>query len=257
MLVQALVESLGLTLLLMVLFFLAAQLLKDNSIVDIAWGLGFVLVAFYTLIRFGATGPRPLAMTAMVALWGLRLAIYILFRSRGKGEDPRYAEFRAKWGGRFVIYSFLYVFMMQGILILIVAFPIVIVNTLGTGEIGLLEGAGIGIFLFGILFETAADLQLFRFRKDSANKGKIMDRGLWRYSRHPNYFGEVALWWGIFFFSLGVRHSLIGIAGPLTITGLILFFSGVPILERRFAGRPGYADYKRKTSRFVPWFPKK
>ena len=256
MLSQALVESVGLLLLMMVLFFLVAQVLKDNSIVDIAWGLGFVLVAFYTLIRFEGTGSRPLVMTLLVVLWGLRLAFFILGRGRGKGEDPRYATFREKWGNRFLINSFIYIFMMQGVLILVVGLPIVIVNSSGGGDLGALEYLGAGIFLFGLIFESTADIQLNRFKKDPANKGKIMDRGLWRYSRHPNYFGEVVLWWGIFVFSLRAPHALVGIIGPLAITGLILFFSGVPILERRFEGRPGYEDYKQKTSRFIPWFPK-
>jgi steroid 5-alpha reductase family enzyme len=256
MLLQALVESLGLLLLMMVLFFLGAQVLKDNSIVDIAWGLGFVLVAFYTLIRFEGAGARPLVMTLLVGLWGLRLAFFILGRGRGKGEDPRYAKFREKWGRRFLINSFIYIFMMQGVLILVVGLPIVIVNSSAGGDLGVLEYLGAGIFLFGLIFESVSDFQLDRFKKDPANKGKIMDRGLWRYSRHPNYFGEVVLWWGIFVFSSRAPHALIGIIGPLAITSLILLFSGVPILERRFEGRPGYEEYKHKTSRFIHWFPK-
>jgi len=225
--------------------------------VDIAWGLGFVLVALYTLIRFGGDGTRPLVMTILIGLWGLRLAIYILSRGRGKGEDPRYAKYREKWGDRFVINSFVFIFMMQGIFILVVGLPIVIVNSSGSGDLGIIEFLGIGIFLFGLLFETIADYQLNRFKRIASNKGKIMDRGLWRLSRHPNYFGEVVLWWGIFVFSLRVQYSLAGIIGPLAITGLILFFSGVPILEERFAKRPGYEEYKQRTSRFIPWFPKK
>lgn len=257
MLVQALVESLGLLLLMMVLFFLIAQVLKDNSIVDIAWGLGFVLIAFYTLIRFKGAGLRPMVMIVLVGLWGLRLAFYILGRGRGQGEDPRYGEFRKKWGRKFVVNSFIYIFMMQGVLILVVGLPIVIVNATGGGSLGPLEYVGIVIFLFGLIFESVADLQLWRFKKFPSNKGKIMDRGLWRYSRHPNYFGEVVLWWGLFVFSLRAPYSLVGGIGPLTITCLILFFSGVPILERRFTGRPGYEEYKQKTSRFIPWFPKR
>ena len=140
---------------------------------------------------------------------------------------------------------------------MVVGLPIVIVNSSGSGDLGIIEFLGIGIFLFGLLFETIADYQLNRFKRIASNKGKIMDRGLWRLSRHPNYFGEVVLWWGIFVFSLRVQYSLAGIIGPLAITGLILFFSGVPILEERFAKRPGYEEYKQRTSRFIPWFPKK
>lgn len=244
----------------MTLWFLAALAKKDNSVADIAWGLGFVVVAASTfLFRRGAL-LLPLVVTVLVAVWGLRLSVHILARSRKRGEDPRYAEWRRKWGRSFVWRSYLQVFLLQGFFLLVIASPVILVNSRRNGP-----DAGAGAFLWlgglvwvlGFVFEAVGDAQLARFKKDPANKGKIMDRGLWRYTRHPNYFGEALMWWGIWVIALEVPGGWATAVSPVLITVLLVKVSGIPLLEKRYAGNPTFQAYARRTSAFVPWFPKK
>jgi steroid 5-alpha reductase family enzyme len=244
----------------MTAWFIIALIRKDNSVVDIAWGLGFVLVAGVTLLRRGSLF-LALLVTALVVVWGLRLAVHILVRNRKRGEDPRYAEWRRKWGDSFVWRSYLQVFLLQGFFLLVISAPIVLVNThrwvrppgSSGGGIWL---AGFLVWCAGFFFEAVGDAQLTRFKRDPANKGKIKDRGLWRYSRHPNYFGESLMWWGIFFIALDVPYGWTTVVSPALITFLLIRVSGVPLLERRYAGNPEFQAYARRTSAFVPWLPK-
>jgi steroid 5-alpha reductase family enzyme len=241
----------------MTVLFAVAQRLGDNSIVDIAWGLGFVLVAAATLAVLGDLGARQVLITSIVAAWGLRLALHIAVRNHGRGEDPRYAKWREEWGDSFAVRSFLQVFMLQGVLLVVVASPVIFVNAQDGGA-GLrwLDFVGAAAWAFGLSWEAVSDYQLLRFKRDPANRGKVMDRGLWRFSRHPNYFGEVVLWWGIYLVAVSAEHGWLSAIGPATITFLLLRVSGVAMLERAKANDPKYAEYRRRTSVFVPWVPR-
>ncbi len=246
----------------MTAWFVIALIRKDNSLADIAWGLGFVLVAALTFFFRRTSLFLPVLVTSLVVIWGLRLSSHIFLRNRNKGEDPRYAAWRAKWGRSFLWRSYLQVFLLQGLFLLIISMPVILVNTYrwvsppghhgrGVWSIGLV------VWIAGFLFEAVGDAQLARFKKDPANKGRIMDKGLWRYTRHPNYFGESLMWWGIFLIALEVPYGWTTMASPLLITFLLVKVSGVPMLEKRYRGRPDFEAYARRTSVFIPWFPKK
>lgn len=234
----------------MILFFILAQILKDNSIVDVAWGMGFMLVALTTFFRYSNPNPRKILPTTLIILWGFRLVIYIL--SRKKGEDYRYKAFREKWRRYFFIKSFFFIFIFQGMLLLIIAYPIMMVNGSPTLPLGIFDILGVVIFSVGFFFETTADYQMARFKKDPANKGKLMTRGLWQYSRHPNYFGEATTWWGIFCFALPFPYGWTTVISPLLITSTLLFFSGVPLLEKKYRDREDFREYKKTTPVFFP-----
>ncbi|MCU0244363.1 MAG: DUF1295 domain-containing protein [Acidobacteria bacterium] len=259
---NALGASAALVALYMTAWFAVALVKKDNSVADIAWGPGFVLVAAYTFFFRRTSLLLPLLVTALVAVWGLRLASHIFQRNWDKGEDPRYAAWRAKWGRTFLWRSYLQVFLLQGLFMLVIALPVVLVNTYrwdrppGAVPGGFVALAGALVWALGFFFEAVGDAQLARFKRDPANKGRIMDRGLWRYTRHPNYFGESLMWWGIFLIALEVPIGWLAIASPVLITFLLAKVSGVPLLEKRYAGNPAFQDYARRTSAFVPWFPK-
>lgn len=241
----------------MTTLFLVALIRQDNSIADVAWGPGFVVVAWITLVMDGSFTPRQLIVAAMILVWGVRLALRIHMRNRGKGEDVRYRRWRENWGRYFVIRSYLQVFMLQGFILLLNVFPALVINTYDTGEFGLLDLLGASLWVLGFCFESVSDWQLGRFTADPRNRGKIMDLGLWRYSRHPNYFGEVLMWWGLYVMALSVPWGWIAIVGPVTITVIILFVSGVPMTEKLMEGHPDFAGYKKRTNAFIPWFPKK
>jgi steroid 5-alpha reductase family enzyme len=241
----------------MTALFLLAQKRQDNSIADVAWGPGFILVAFSTLIFDGSFFPRQLIASLLVLIWGLRLSIRIYLRNRGKGEDIRYRKWREEWGKYFVIRSYLQVFLLQGGILLLNITPVLFINTYDSGSFGLLDALGLLLWVLGFGFESLSDWQLDRFIRDKGSRGKIMDQGLWHYSRHPNYFGEVTMWWGIYILALSVPWGWVTIIGPLTISSMILFVSGIPMTEKLMEKNPAFADYKRRTSIFIPWFPGK
>jgi len=228
---------------------------KDNSIADIAWGPGFILVAWSTFILGGSFTQRQWIICILVLIWGLRLSVRIYLRNRGKGEDLRYKKWREEWGKSFIIRSYLQVFLLQGAILLLNTSSILFINTYDEGSLGLIDYLGVLVWLVGFIFESVADRQLDRFVRDPGNRGNIMDQGLWRYSRHPNYFGEVTMWWGIYLLSLSIPWGWMSIIGPLTISYIIIFVSGVPMTERFMEDNPAFADYKRRTSAFFPWFP--
>jgi steroid 5-alpha reductase family enzyme len=242
----------------MTVLFVVALFRKDNSIVDIAWGPGFVLIAGLTFFFWRGTTPREILVCALVAVWGVRLAVHVAFRNRGRGEDIRYAAWRRAWGRWFVPRSFLQVFLLQGFLMLVIALPVVLVNRPDAeAGLGALDALGAALWAAGFLFEAVGDHQLRVFKRDPANKGKIMDRGLWRLTRHPNYFGEALMWWGIIAIALAVPGGWRAVVSPLLITLLLLRVSGVTLLEKKYAGNPAYAEYIRRTSAFIPWFRRK
>ncbi|GAC1468511.1 MAG: DUF1295 domain-containing protein [Desulfuromonadaceae bacterium] len=246
----------GALLLYMTVWFVTARIRGRNDIADVAWGLGFILVAAVSLVSGGVYPLRGLLVSTLVLVWGIRLALHIHSRNRGRGEDPRYRQWREEWGKWFVLRSFLQVFMLQGILLLLVTVPIIYVNTAPTVPLGWLDVLGLALWLFGFCFEAFGDWQLLHFIRDPRNKGKLMTTGLWRYTRHPNYFGEVTLWWGIWLMVLALPGGWLTIIGPLTITILILKVSGIPMLERPYEGRTDFQEYKRRTSAFFPLPPR-
>lgn len=236
----------------MISAFVLALWKRDNSIVDVFWGFGFVLVAWYGLLRTMAFEPAQLLLTALVTVWGLRLSLYILFRKIGKAEDFRYAAWRREWGEWFLPRSFLQIFMLQGALMLVIATPIILTNLYYQPIHWWYLLVGGVIWAFGFVFEAVGDAQLRRFLR-TKREGQMMTSGLWKYTRHPNYFGEAVMWWGIFVISA----NWLAVVSPLTLTFLLLFVSGVPLLEKKYAGNSAWEVYKKRTSVFIPWFPKK
>ena len=243
----------------MVLLWIVSLLIRDVSIVDIFWGLGFVGVAWTTLVVSGSEGHRGLALVIMTSVWGIRLAAYLAWRNLGKGEDYRYVEMRAARGAAFWWQSLYIIFGFQGLLILVVSLPLVAgIGTYGDRGINIVGAVGLGLFAIGLFFETVGDWQLARFKKDPANKGQVMDRGLWRYTRHPNYFGDFLVWWGIAAVASPDPERLWVLVGPLVMTVMLVRVSGVGLLEKKLRKRrPGYEDYIRRTSAFFPRPPKR
>ena len=237
--------------------FVLAQLRKNNSLVDIAWGPGFIVVTAALFTREPVLYPAKALMAALVLVWGLRLSAHIFARNRGKPEDFRYARMRAKWGRAVAVKSFFFVFMLQGLVMLVVSLPITVVFASPPRPLGALEVIGALVFAAGFAFEAIGDLQLAAHVRKPANKGRLMTGGLWSTTRHPNYFGEATLWWGLDLIALPSANGWAGLLGPLAITLLLLFVSGVPLLEKKYAGRPDWEAYKARTSMFVPWFPRK
>lgn len=248
---------LALTLLLYMTFWFIISIVKNrNDIADIAWGLGFVLVAWLSFIMSDFS-LKALIVNGLVTVWGLRLAWYIYKRNKNKAEDSRYQEWRKSWKKYFYLRSYLQVFLLQGIFLYLISLPVMFVNFSALQNFGVMEIIGIIVWCVGFYFESMGDKQLREFIADSTNKGKLMNRGLWKYSRHPNYFGEVTQWWGIFIIALSIPGAFFTIIGPATITTLILFVSGIPLLEKKYAGRTDFEEYKKRTSIFFPLPPKR
>jgi steroid 5-alpha reductase family enzyme len=241
----------------MTAWFILAILRNDNSVADVAWGLGFVLLAVLTLVRRNEYAVRQILVSGLVLLWGVRLAVHIFSRNRKRGEDDRYAGWRAKWGRSFVPRSYLQVFILQGVFLLVIGLPVILINSSSQKALGALDLAAALVWLTGFVFETAGDWELARFKRDPASRGKIMTSGLWKYTRHPNYFGEALMWWGIFGFALSTRNGWLTAASPLLITFLLRFVSGVPLLEKKYRGNAEFDEYARRTNALVPWPPKR
>lgn len=227
---------------------------KRNDVADIAWGLGFVMMSWLAFPSSEYSN-RSLAVNILVTIWGLRLTWHIARRNLRKPEDGRYAAWRATWKHLY-LRSLFQIFLLQGLFLYVILLPVLFIHASVSTPLHALDVIGVTVWLIGFLFESIGDRQLKNFLRDPANKGTIMDRGLWRYSRHPNYFGEVVQWWGIFLCALALPHGYLTIVGPLLITFLILFVSGVPMLERKYAGRPDFEAYKKRTSMFIPLPPR-
>ena len=253
------VRNLLYTMALMICLWLISLKTKDASIMDIFWGPCFILVAWLTFFMAEGFWGRKLLVAFLVTLWGLRLAIHIATRNIGKGEDRRYRAWRTKYGNRFWWISFFTVFFVQGILLWVISlgFQTVQMSSLPEKFVWL-DALGCAVWAVGLLFEVLGDWQLKRFRSEPNSQGKLMDRGLWAYTRHPNYFGESLIWWGIFLISLTNISHFWTVISPLVMTFLLVRVSGVALLERDISERrPEYQAYIRRTSAFVPWFPKK
>jgi steroid 5-alpha reductase family enzyme len=240
----------------MTMLWVVSLRLRDASIVDPFWAPGFALVTLAYLIADGRFAPRGVLALVLVSVWAARLGFHLLRRNLRSGEDPRYGAMRERHGAGFGRVSLFTVFWLQAILLWIISAPlagsVVSVTPLGAWDL-----LGALVFLIGFSFEAVADLQLERFKADSASVGRVLDTGLWRYSRHPNYFGNAVLWWGLYLVAVG-GGAYWTVFGPILMTYLLLRVSGVTLLEKGLArSRPGYAQYADRTSAFVPWPPKR
>ena len=226
---------------------------RDASIADVIWGLGFVIVAWVAAGVGDGLADRSNLLLAMVTIWGLRLFGHLVIRNRGTGEDFRYASMRRRGGPNFAMTSLFTVFGFQGLVMFVVALPVVLAMTPTEPQVGLVAIVGIVIWGVGFFFETVGDAQLMRFKRNTASASTVLDWGLWRYTRHPNYFGDCCVWWGIFLACLDTPGAAFTIASPVVMSVLLMRVSGVPLLERSMSKRrPGYAEYQRRTSPFFP-----
>jgi len=231
---------------------------RDASIVDPVWPFGFVVVVWVTRVIADGNNARQWLLVALVSIWGLRLSGYLAWRKRGAPEDFRYQAMRRHWGTRFPIISLVTVFLLQGVLMFVVSLPAQLGQIRATPGLGVLAYLGVGVWAVGFGFETIGDAQLARFKADPASAGQVMDRGLWRYTRHPNYFGDACVWWGIALVAAETGLGAIGIIGAIVMNVLLVRVSGVPMLERSMAKRrPGYTEYVQRTSGFIPRPPKR
>ena len=234
--------------------------LRNASIIDIFWGPGFaVLAAVYALASDDGYLERELLVVALVAVWGLRLGAHILTRNAGHGEDYRYQRMREHHGDAFWWRSLFTVFFLQGVLLWVISAPLLVaIHSEKPNNFLVTDFIGVALWAVGFFFEAVGDRQLVRFKGDPANKGKVMDRGLWRYTRHPNYFGDATLWWGYFIIAAGTPWGVATILAPILMTFLLTRVSGAALLERTIKKhRPEYENYERRTSAFIPLPPKK
>ena len=241
---------------LMIATWLISVAIKDASIVDISWGLGFATVATVLWIADDAKSSLDTLLWLMTLLWGLRLCLYLARRNLGHGEDYRYVAMRKRWGPAFPLISFLTVYTLQGTLMWVVSLPVQLSHR-AEGSIGVLAVIGAVLWAVGLYFEVVGDIQLSRFKADPANQGKVLDTGLWRYTRHPNYFGDACVWWGIAIVACSVSVGVWGLIGAAVMNVLLLKVSGVALLERSLVRRkPEYQAYIDRTSAFIPRPPK-
>ncbi len=248
----------GIILMLMVMVWLVSLVLKDSSIIDIFWGAGFVAaVGTYNAIGEGSA-QRQTLITILVAIWGLRLSLYLAYRNLPKGEDYRYQKWREQHGDSYWWISFFRVNLLQGIIMWIVSAPLLAAQYYAEpASLTILDAIGVLFWVIGISFEAIGDWQLMTFKRNPANKGKVMNQGLWRYTRHPNYFGDAMVWWGFFFIALATSDGAFTIFSPIIMTFLLMRVSGVAMLERNLKKtKPEYEDYIERTSAFFPMPPK-
>lgn len=253
-------EGFGVVIAFMTLIWIWSVRLQNAGIVDPFWGLGFVVVTGYYTWRIPIIETYQWVVAILVAIWGLRLFLYLLRRNFGKEEDYRYRQFRKNYGEhRYWWFSFFQVFLLQGVLLAFISVTILgAIYPLQSDRIpGFGFYAGALLWLTGFIFETVGDYQMARFKSDPSHKGKVMDRGLWRYTRHPNYFGDTMVWWGYGLMAIDNGYYW-SVAGSMLMTFLIVRISGVAMLERNLkTRRPGYDQYIQRTSAFFPWFPKR
>jgi steroid 5-alpha reductase family enzyme len=249
----------GIVLILVTGLWAGSVVVRDTSIVDVFWGSGFVIIAWFAFSLADGNPGRRLLLAALVTVWGLRLTLYLARRNLGKGEDHRYAAMRRRHGSRWPLLSLPVVFWLQGALMWVVSLPVQVAMTEPTpANLDLFVWAGAALWAVGLSFETVGDLQLTRFKADPANRGMVMDRGLWHYTRHPNYFGDFCVWWGIWLVALASGSAWWTAIGPAVMSLLLIRVSGVALLERSMIRRrPGYADYVARTSAFFPRPPRR
>lgn len=250
-------ESLALTVGLLTVVWCRSLVRRDASVIDPFWGMGFVAVAWYSAWRADSLpSSRTMLLCVLTTIWGLRLSLFLLIRNWGHAEDRRYRAMRDKHGPRFWWVSYLTVFLLQGVLLTIVATPLIANSSARSATpVGWLDAVGVAIWAVGVIFEAVGDWQMFRFQRDPNNTGRVMDRGLWRYTRHPNYFGDFCVWWGLFLIA-AAGGAWWTVFAPLLMSVLLMKVSGVSLLEKTITSRrPEYVDYQRRTSAFFPWPP--
>ncbi len=236
---------------------MVSLVMRDASIVDSAWGIAFLVIASASSAATEGAEPRVRLVLVLTAAWGLRLSFHILTRNLGAGEDYRYREMRRSWGTRFPVMSLFTVFGLQAVIAWIVSLPIQFaIAAASPADLTWIDAVGVLVWTFGFLFEAVADFQLLRFKSDRRNAGRVMNRGLWRYSRHPNYFGDAVVWWGFFLFAAATGAWWTAV-GPALMTFLLLRVSGVTLLEKRLhKTKPAYETYAARTNAFLPWKPR-
>jgi len=243
----------------LVLLWLFSVIIKNASIIDPFWSVGFLILSFHYYSVTESVGLRSEMVFVLIVLWAIRLSGYLLVRNWGKGEDYRYQKFRRDFGEkRYWWISFFQVFLLQGVLCWIISLPLLAIffYTIDTGLIWL-DYLALALFVIGFIFESLGDLQLWLFKSNSDNKGKVLRYGLWKFTRHPNYFGEAVIWWGIGLFCLAT-NTYFPLIGVVLMTFLLLKVSGVSLLEKGLSKtKPGYRNYIETTNSFIPWFPKK
>ena len=241
-----------------VIWFIIAQIKKNNGLIDIGWGLSFIVTSVISLLLSGTYTLTKIVLFVAILLWGLRLSVYLFKRNWKKTEDFRYKAMRSKWKNHPKLRAFFRIFLMQSIFSYVIGLPIILTNLYANNDMKFINifilSIGVVIFLIGFVFEVLADQNLNKFKKNPLNKGKILTTGVWRLTRHPNYFGEATLWWGIGLISISILIpiSFVGLLSPVIITLLLRFVSGVPLLERKYQGNPLYESYKEKTPIFLP-----
>ena len=244
--------------------FLTGTIKKNNGVIDSFYGAGFVVVVWTSLLLSSSFIIRDVIATILVTIWGIRLATYVTIRNWGKPEDYRYQAMRKRFEDKVLIKSYGKIYIFQGLIIFLVVFPVIfinatsnplIVNILDWGFISLI--IGVAVWIIGFYFESVGDYQLRKFLKNPNRTKKVLDQGLWKYTQHPNYFGEVTMWWGLFIIATGIPWGLLTVFGPMIINFMIIKVSGIRLLNKRYEGNDEYTAYKRRTSAFIPWFPKK
>lgn len=252
------IQGLLLILSMMIVLWIISVILKNVSIVDMFWGMGFMLVNTYYFFNTEAS-PAKIILLILVVIWGLRLSFYLAWRNFGKAEDFRYQEFRKKYGEKnYWWISFFQTFLLQGILMWIISLTLFGINANSTSQnLNIIDYLGVIIWTIGFVFEAGGDYQLAQFKNNKTNKGKVLNTGFWHFTRHPNYFGDSAVWWGFGLLCLSTGNYWF-VAGSIIMTLLIIKVSGVALLEKSLKNqKPEYQDYILKTSSFIPWFPKK
>ena len=254
----AALASLGAILMTVTLVWVLSVKLRDTSIADVYWGSGFVQLVWLYCLLSPALTPRSWLVAALVTVWGARLSVHIFRRNHHKGEDPRYQAMRASHGRAFWWRSLFTVFWLQGAILWFVGLPVLVaVRAAGPQEFTAIDGLGVVLFLIGFGFEVVGDYQLGRFKAEPSNRGHVLDRGLWRYTRHPNYFGDATVWWGLYLIACATPGGWLTVLSPSLMTMLLMRVSGVTLLEAGLKeSKPGYRAYIARTPAFFPWFPR-
>ena len=247
----------------MTLLYTISMILKRTDIIDIGWGLGFIFLTLTQIIKSQNLSPSSTILLTLVGIWGVRLATHIFIRNRKKKEDFRYKKFQNDWGKNFWWKSYFKLFLLQGFLLILISIPIISFYSQNPIELGWFNYISISIWLLGFLFELISDIQLSQFIKKKQNSKKKSDSkqtrfltsGLWSLSRHPNYFGEIVLWWGIWIYCIDISKplTLLTVIGPITISYLILFVSGTPLLEKKFKDNKEWEEYSKRVPKFFPF----
>lgn len=251
-------QGLGLIITFMSILWIFSVMKKNASIVDAFWGLGFVLMVWFYFFQSDGLEERKLIITTIATIWGLRLSFFIGKRNWGKAEDFRYQQFRKDFGAhRYWWVSFFQVFLLQGILLWLISAPLLGAQNGANQEIGVIDYVAILLWLIGFVFEAGGDYQLSKFKSKPSNKGKVLDSGLWKFTRHPNYFGDGLQWIAFALFSIA-NSCYLPLLSAVLMNFLLLKISGVALLEKTLSKtKPQYAEYIRKTPAYIPWFPKK